>query len=125
MGEQNGDLSGRQSISIGSADGVTARRWFRAGLLKWCLLIFMAILLGLVQGIRAHAVVIWKVQGTPGANKTTGTNGKKGEAGTRTRAAGPCAGKEKRYVDCGNGTVTDTATRLIWLKQPDCLASAS
>ena len=29
-----------------------------------------------------------------------------------------------RYFDCGNGTVTDTVTGLIWLKQADCLGSA-
>jgi hypothetical protein len=29
--------------------------------------------------------------------------------------------KALRYQDCGNGTVTDTATGLIWLKQTDCL----
>ena len=110
----------------------------------------MAILLGLVQGIRAQAVgdvdvigasvgparvmrmvanntlypnggvrVIWNIQGTPGTNRPSGTNGKDG-----TRAAGPCAGKEKRYVDCGNGTVTDTVTGLVWLKQSNCLSSA-
>jgi hypothetical protein len=156
MGERTGDLSCRESMSIGSGNGMTARRWFRAGLLKWCLGIFMAILLGLVQGIRAHAVgdvdvidasmgparvmrmvasntlypnggvrFISSVQGTPATNRTTGTNAKKGEDGTRTRAAGPCAEKEKRYVDCGNGTVTDTVTGLIWLKQADCLSSAN
>src|SRR5712692_9763585 len=110
MGERRGDLSRRESMSIGSGDGLTARRWFRGGQLKWCLGIFMAILLGLVQGIRAHAVgdvdvidasvgparvmrmvasntlypnggvgIIWKVQGTRGANKTNATNGKKAE----------------------------------------------
>jgi hypothetical protein len=26
-----------------------------------------------------------------------------------------------RYVECGNGTVTDTVTGLIWLSQADCL----
>ena len=43
-----------------------------------------------------------------------------------TRAAGPCLGKagSNRYVDCGNGTVTDNVTGLIWLKQADCLGSA-
>ncbi len=29
-----------------------------------------------------------------------------------------------RYIDCGNGTVTDTVSGLIWLKQADCLGSA-
>ena len=36
------------------------------------------------------------------------------------RAAGPCFDNSNRYVDCGNGTVTDTVTGLIWLKQADC-----
>jgi uncharacterized protein DUF1566 len=39
------------------------------------------------------------------------------------KAAGPCIDKSMRYVDCGNGTVTDTATGLIWLKQADCLST--
>ncbi len=26
-----------------------------------------------------------------------------------------------RYVDCGNGTVTDNKTGLVWLKKADCL----
>jgi uncharacterized protein DUF1566 len=38
-------------------------------------------------------------------------------------AAGPCIDKSVRYMDCGNGTVTDTATGLIWLKQTDCLST--
>jgi hypothetical protein len=38
-------------------------------------------------------------------------------------AAGPCIDKAKRYNDCGNGTVTDSVTGLIWLKQTDCLAT--
>jgi hypothetical protein len=45
----------------------------------------------------------------------------------QTRAAGPCGGgdKTKRYVDCGNGTVADTMTGLIWLKQSNCLPAAT
>lgn len=51
-----------------------------------------------------------------------GTNGIDGEDGTAgTRADGPCFDNTNRYVDCGNGTVTDTLTGLIWLKQSDCL----
>src|SRR5690349_24442240 len=30
----------------------------------------------------------------------------------------------KRYLDCGNGTITDTVTGLIWLKQVNCLPEA-
>jgi hypothetical protein len=29
------------------------------------------------------------------------------------------------YVDCGNGTVTDNRTGLVWLKQANCLAKCS
>jgi hypothetical protein len=43
---------------------------------------------------------------------------------TPTRADGPCVGDARRYVDCGNGTVTDTVTGLIWLKLADCLPEA-
>jgi hypothetical protein len=42
------------------------------------------------------------------------------------RAAGPCGDKSKgRYVDCGNGTVSDTETGLIWLKKADCFPSSN
>jgi hypothetical protein len=44
----------------------------------------------------------------------------------QTQAAGPdspCFDNGNRYVDCGNGTVTDNVTGLIWLKQWDCLGS--
>ena len=29
-----------------------------------------------------------------------------------------------RYVDCGNGTVTDNKTGLVWLKQANCIGAA-
>lgn len=35
-------------------------------------------------------------------------------------AAAPCFDNANRYVDCGNGTVTDTVTGLIWLKNANC-----
>jgi predicted outer membrane repeat protein len=51
-----------------------------------------------------------------------GTNGQDGEDGTTAaRADGPCFDNDNRYVDCGNGTVTDTVTGLIWLQQAQCL----
>ena len=43
----------------------------------------------------------------------------------RFAAAGPCGDTSKRYFDCGNGTVTDSLTGLIWLKDPNCLGSAT
>jgi hypothetical protein len=55
-------------------------------------------------------------------NGPLGPRGQDGEDGTNaTRADGPCFDNGNRYVDCGNGTVTDTVTGLIWLKQWDCL----
>jgi hypothetical protein len=33
----------------------------------------------------------------------------------------PCFDNANRYVDCQNGTVTDTVTGLVWLKNGDCL----
>ncbi len=32
----------------------------------------------------------------------------------------PCFSNAQRFVDCGNGTVTDTATGVIWLKNANC-----
>jgi hypothetical protein len=32
-------------------------------------------------------------------------------------------GATDRFVDCGNGTVTDTQTNLIWLKEARCFTS--
>jgi hypothetical protein len=48
-----------------------------------------------------------------------------------TRAAGsyqlnpdpPCFDNANRYVNCGNGTVADTHTGLIWLQDAGCLGS--
>ena len=33
------------------------------------------------------------------------------------------SGNYSRFMDCGNGTVTDTATGLIWLRNPGCFQS--
>jgi len=33
---------------------------------------------------------------------------------------GTCYDNSNRYVDCGNGTVTDTVTGLVWLKDANC-----
>jgi hypothetical protein len=37
----------------------------------------------------------------------------------------PCFDNANRYVDCNNGTVTDTATGLIWLRDAGCLGPLS
>jgi hypothetical protein len=54
------------------------------------------------------------------------TAGRWGQTGTWTPelgAAPPCFDNANRYVDCGNGTVTDTVTGLIWLKSANCFGS--
>lgn len=61
-------------------------------------------------------------QGDKGEQGLQGIQGIQGIPGSTTRADGPCFDNTNRHVDCGNGTVTDTVTGLIWLKQPDCLA---
>jgi hypothetical protein len=38
--------------------------------------------------------------------------------------APPCFDNVNRYVDCGNGTVTDTVTGLVWLRDASCLGQA-
>ena len=132
MREQIRNLSRRESIFIGCGDRMRAGRRFRAGLLKWCLGIFMAIVLALaailitptgatLASIRSTSPMLSAQQGTRGANTTKGANA--GKAGTR--AAGPCVDKSKRYNDCGNGTVTDSVTGVIWLKQWNCFPSAN
>ncbi|MGE0704817.1 MAG: DUF1566 domain-containing protein [Vicinamibacterales bacterium] len=35
----------------------------------------------------------------------------------------PCFDNENRFVDCGNGTVTDAVTGLVWLKDAGCLGT--
>jgi len=39
-----------------------------------------------------------------------------------TTAAGGCRVDGQRYADCGNGTVTDSMTGLVWLKDAACAA---
>jgi hypothetical protein len=83
-----------------------------------------------------EAVVHWNIvgpAGTPGASGTNGINGTNGIDGTNgtngidgtsaTRPDGPCVDYFNRYVNCGNGTVTDTVTGLIWLQAADCLGA--
>jgi hypothetical protein len=61
------------------------------------------------------------LQGPPGPTGATGATGPQGAA---THAAGPCFDNTNRYVNCGNGTVTDMWTGVIWLQRADCLGSA-
>jgi len=109
MGEGIGNLSRRESMSI-----------------------FMAILLGLAAiFITAAGPMLASITSASpmrsaqrGANTTQATKGGNAAGGARGRAAAPCGNKAKRYTDCGNGTVTDSLTGLVWLKQATCLPSA-
>jgi hypothetical protein len=37
----------------------------------------------------------------------------------------PCFDNANRYVNCGNGTVTDTVTGLVWLLEANCFGARS
>jgi hypothetical protein len=63
-------------------------------------------------------------QGDRGDQGLQGIQGIQGIPGATTHPDPPCFDNINRYVDCGNGTVTDTVTGLIWLQQSDCLGSA-
>ncbi len=63
-------------------------------------------------------------EGPPGSQGPAGPQGPQGEQGPPGSPVAtpdlPCFDNENRYVDCGNGTVTDTVTGLIWLKNANC-----
>ena len=60
--------------------------------------------------------------GLQGPTGATGLQGETGAPGTNgTKPDPPCFDNTNRYVNCGNGTVTDTVTALIWLQDADCL----
>ncbi|BDD05175.1 Lcl C-terminal domain-containing protein [Aureibacter tunicatorum] len=40
-----------------------------------------------------------------------------------TKADAPCFDNANRFVDCGNGTITDQLTGLIWLKNVGCFGA--
>jgi len=61
----------------------------------------------------AKAPGLTALQGPPGSNRAD------------ERVEQPCGGTAMRYVDCGNGTVTDTVTGLIWLKRADCFPESN
>jgi hypothetical protein len=64
--------------------------------------------------------IIWSVTGPQDPKGDTGPQGPKGEPGDAVKADPPCFDNANRYVDCGNGTATDTVTGLIWLKNANC-----
>lgn len=107
MVERIGNPSCTDSLSMASEDGMRTRRQFRVGLLKWCLSLLTPILLGIATSLITP--------GGPAFASITLT--------LQPHAEGPCVDKTKRYVDCGNGTVTDTLTGLIWLKEANCFSS--
>src|SRR5262245_62774603 len=41
-------------------------------------------------------------------------------APSRRAADPPCFDNANRFVNCGNGTVTDTVTGLVWLRNANC-----
>jgi hypothetical protein len=86
------------------------------GLLKSCFGIFIAILLGLATSLV-----------TPGGPTFASMRSASPPPTPMLlfKGAAPCGDKSKRYADCGNGTVTDTATGLIWLKKVDCFSSSN
>src|SRR3989454_12114710 len=112
MGKRIGNLSRRESKSIGGGDRMRTRRRFQPDLHKWRLGIFMAILLGLATILVAPAgptlASITSTSPTPsaqrGANTTQGTKGGNAAGGARGRAAGPCGGQKKRYAACWERT---------------------
>jgi len=62
--------------------------------------------------------------GSTGSTGPTGPTGPTGAVAPSRRADGGCFDNTNRFVDCGNGTVTDTVTGLIWLKDAACLGEA-
>ena len=69
------------------------------------------------------AIALWTAFSASGAYAQVDQS-RSGGKGSDVKAAGPCAGTT-RFVDCGNGTVTDTMTGLIWLKRADCFPESN
>jgi len=64
-------------------------------------------------------------QGPAGPAGPQGPAGPAGPPGGAARAAGPCFDNVNRYVNCGNGTVTDNVTGLVWLRDAGCLPAST
>jgi hypothetical protein len=62
-------------------------------------------------------------QGPTGPAGPQGPQGEQGSPGASVKADPACFDNFNRYVDCGNGTVTDTVTGLIWLKNANCFGA--
>ncbi len=50
-----------------------------------------------------------------------GDQGPQGLAGDAIKADPPCFSNDSRIADCGNGTIADSVTGLIWLQNPECV----
>lgn len=70
-----------------------------------------------------ETLLTWSQAGPQGPAGQQGPAGERGPAGPEApRADGACySAVGDRYQDCGNGTVTDSVTGLIWLKQANCV----
>src|SRR5262249_41898931 len=86
------------------------------GLLKSCFGIFMVMVFGLAIGLISGVQTFASMKAVSPALVAPVP---------LPKGAGPCGDKSKRYADCGNGTVTDTATGLIWLKKVDCFSTSN
>ncbi len=64
-------------------------------------------------------------QGVQGIAGPVGPQGPTGPTGVVLKADGPCFSYSKRLANCGNGTLTDSLTGLIWLADPDCASLGS
>lgn len=84
--------------------------------LKSCFAISIAILLGLAASLITPTGPTFASTVVPSATLL---------ARMPSPAADVCLDKTKRYADCGNGTITDTVTGLIWLKQSNCFPAAA
>ena len=95
-------------------------------------ILFGAVTLVGVAYVTAFAVD--EVQESVAGHDTSGPIGPAGPQGPRATegrrgpprivADGPCFDLSNRFVDCGNGTVTDTSTGLVWLNTADCLPAS-
>ena len=62
--------------------------------------------------------------GATGPTGATGATGATGPTGSPAPVADPaCFSNTSRFTDCGNGTVTDGVTGLVWLKNANCTSA--
>lgn len=80
-----------------------------------------------VQCEKNWTKIDWDKSGPPGPAGPQGEPGPQGPEGPNGPAGGSvapaCWDNDNRYVDCGNGTVNDTMTGLLWLKDANCFGA--